>query len=1772
MRSSVVSGRRFLRPVLGIMAVLSLAGLGLAAGVQASGAEQDQVDSANVSPIPSASPSVVPSPSASPSPSVSASPSSSAAPEQQTTPSSLATPSPLAGAGHPASRARGNHTVTFSSVAGTQGMPSGQTVADGKPATLPHDNPTRAGWTFNGWFQGDVAYDFSKPVTGDVTLTAKWGGSFSTSPTEGPHLGGTDVTVATPTDQVRLAQVSTGNGFSLAVGSDGNAYAWGDNEYGQLGDGTTTQRNITQMVAMPEGIRIAQVSAGGDYAMALDLDGKIWTWGHNQWYGNLGQGSSTEGAISTPGLVAAPEDVTFTAIAASTAHSLALDQNGRIWSWGAAGQIARSTQKYRQQTPGLVEENIPSEGIVFTAISAGKAHSIALTADGVAWTWGDFSNALGTDRVPNDDGIYPRFPPAPVVTDLRFTAVSAGDRHSTAIAEDGTIWTWGDTANGRLGHTTDKDNPADRPGRVPGLTGATGVSAGAGRTVAVTDTGVWTWGSNDRGQLGNGTTQDAVAPVQVSTPGKVPAGFGYISIPSGSAGTHTLLVGTDGNTYAHGDNTYGQLGYNTANKTANPLPGMVWQVANTQLTDLPFDESRNSAGPYRKADGWHVTAPRHGLGTASLTIKSTIDRVAQPDDTSQRFTYTGRTATVTFKTEHGSSTPAQRVVVGDTVRFPDDPTSDGWTFNGWFQGDLPYDFSKPLTGDVTLTARWGQRVTTPNEGPWRGGSDVHLASPTAPVRFAQVSTGLHHSLALGSDGNAYGWGANYSGQVGDGTTAHRLTPVMVAMPEGVKFTQVQAGYWHSVALDRDGRVWTWGNNQQFQQGRPKDDNHPYERPGLIDVPADVRFIAIGVGMSHTLALDQDGNIWSWGLNGNRQLGRYLSWDGRGWGYTAEKVLIPEAAFTTVGGADSHSMALTTDGTAWTWGADDNMSAHPMDPDAVLGHVGTGPAPVDTRLRFTALAGGCFQTIGIGRDGNVYTWGDEPKAALARTTDATNPANRPGRVPDLSGATEIGGSGGKSMVLTSTGVWAWGDNQYGELGTDTNIGRDEPPVSNPIRVPIPKGTPKGFKYARLFTMSGGCDHTLIIGSDGDAYAFGENDRGQLGINTDGDDSYDERRHIDPVMVWRPVDGRITSVLFGPKTNLGDMRRRPDGWHAYSPRHRPETVPLTIRTLPGVQGDDDYEESQHVEDTSQQFTYTGDMATLTFTTPHGHAPDPQQVPVGEPTQRPDDPSEDGWTFDGWFDGDVAYDFTRPLEHDLTLTGRWHRTGRWVLSPDHGSEYGDETLTLTAPAAPGIRLASVDTSGSSALGIGSDGNLYAWGDNTYGQLGDGTLTRRTSPVLIPRPDGTGDEFTWVKAASGRTHSTAVGSDGNLYIWGSLPSGLGDRNYSTSSTRPVKVRTPADAEDPEFTWASTAAGDGFVIGLGSDGTMYTWGTMPEGLGDPYGSTKSDIPLLVHVPKGAPPAFRYEQIAAGDRHALAIGSDGNLYTWGSNTHGQLGHADTDANVDEDDEDEDTGTPIAAAAPDPQQPTGYVQASAGGDHTLAIDQQGRLWAWGTLADGTDTTTPVRIQPAGTADTYRFTHTSTGRAHYTATGQDHRTWTWGDNTNGQAGHDTSTPLQPTVVPGLRTTVTIAGDDTTIAIDTNGDTQAWGDNTNGQTGHGATDPTPTPHKATVPPQPTPTSLTIDNVTLSLRRTGPNTWQVTTTAHDPGPVPVRVRWTLAGQDQPDDTTNTYTYRHTGILPNAGGTGIILLIIAGMLTLAITNANRHRHTPPTTTNTSPE
>jgi alpha-tubulin suppressor-like RCC1 family protein/subtilisin family serine protease len=149
------------------------------------------------------------------------------------------------------------------------------------------------------------------------------------------------------------------------------------------------------------------------------------------------------------------------------------------------------------------------------------------------------------------------------------------------------------------------------------------------------------------------------------------------------------------------------------------------------------------------------------------------------------------------------------------------------------------------------------------------GGNLYSPSPTrlGLSSFSAVAAGLYFSLALRSDGTVWGWGDN-GGQLGDGTTVRRYSPVQVTGLNGITITAIAAGNSHSLGLSSDGTVWAWGNNSSGQLG----DGTTTMRSVPVQVPGLGGIVAIAAGSAHSLALGSDGRVWTWGYNGSGQLG------------------------------------------------------------------------------------------------------------------------------------------------------------------------------------------------------------------------------------------------------------------------------------------------------------------------------------------------------------------------------------------------------------------------------------------------------------------------------------------------------------------------------------------------------------------------------------------------------------------------------------------------------------------------------------------------------------------------------------------------------------------------------------------------------------------------------------------------------------------------------------------------------------------------------------
>ena len=342
---------------------------------------------------------------------------------------------------------------------------------------------------------------------------------------------------------VEFKKIEVGGYHTLALDKDNNLWAWGRNDYGQLGDGTTT--NKTSPTKIETGITFVQLSAGDFHSAGIDNDGKLWTWGHNTW-GQLGDGTvGDRKSKNVPQNIM--KDKTFKKVIACGYSTLAIDMNDEIWYWG----------KYYGNNNGGV--SIPQKldfKIEYSLIS-GNSHYLFLDNQKKLWSWGsNYYGELGDGTTTQRTG------PVQIMSDKQFTQVSAGDRFSLAIDDEGKIWSWGKNDYGQLGDgtTTERTNPV----QITTETKFTQVSAGDSHCLAIDNEGnLWSWGLNYGGELGDGTTTKKLNPQKVMEGVKFKQIYARYS--------SNLALDSNGNLWAWGVNLEGQLGDGTTTERHTPV-------------------------------------------------------------------------------------------------------------------------------------------------------------------------------------------------------------------------------------------------------------------------------------------------------------------------------------------------------------------------------------------------------------------------------------------------------------------------------------------------------------------------------------------------------------------------------------------------------------------------------------------------------------------------------------------------------------------------------------------------------------------------------------------------------------------------------------------------------------------------------------------------------------------------------------------------------------------------------------------------------------------------------------------------------------------------------------------------------------------------------------------------------------------------------------------------------------------------------------------------
>ena len=361
------------------------------------------------------------------------------------------------------------------------------------------------------------------------------------------------------------SRVAAGSSHTCAVTSTGALWCWGDNQSGQLGDGTTTSRS-TPVAVTGLASGVVAVAGGMYHTCALTGGGAVLCWGGNAG-GQLGDGTTT--SRSTPGAVSGLS-TGVAGISAGSSHTCALTTAGAVWCWGqnAMGQLGDGSV-FTRFTP------VPASGLEsgVVAIAAGYAHTCALTNGGAVWCWGaNWYGALGDGTTTSRSS-----PVAVSGLGSGVSALTAGYYHTCALSSGGGLSCWGSNFRGQLGDGTTTDRSV--PAAVSGLgSGVTAVDGGEHYTCALTAAGtVSCWGANSYGSLGDGTTTDRSLPVPVAG-----LGGGVAGIAAGYG--HTCAVTAAGAVWCWGYNGSGQVGDATvAQQRLEPTPTVGLQPATSDV-------------------------------------------------------------------------------------------------------------------------------------------------------------------------------------------------------------------------------------------------------------------------------------------------------------------------------------------------------------------------------------------------------------------------------------------------------------------------------------------------------------------------------------------------------------------------------------------------------------------------------------------------------------------------------------------------------------------------------------------------------------------------------------------------------------------------------------------------------------------------------------------------------------------------------------------------------------------------------------------------------------------------------------------------------------------------------------------------------------------------------------------------------------------------------------------------------------------------------------
>jgi alpha-tubulin suppressor-like RCC1 family protein len=1480
---------------------------------------------------------------------------------------------------------------------------------------------------------------------------------------------------------------------SAALETNGTLALWGYNGYGEIGDGTNSQRPVPTEIP---GTWTA-VSLGSIHTLALKPDGTVWAWGYNG-YGQLGDGTSTSrnAPVQVSGLTG------VVAIAAGDSHSVAVKADGTVWAWGynGYGQLGDSTTTSRSlptQMTGIAGATIVSAGTGFTLV--GTATGVLAVGYNGYGQLGDGTTTSRTTPV-TSTGV-----PAPI-------AIAAGSGHSLAVASDGSIWAWGYNGYGQLGDGTNTSRLT-----AIHLTSLGSVSkiATADHVLAVRSDGtVWGWGSNAYGQLGDGTTGSRNSPAQVAGLSSV------VSIAAGS--THSLAVTSSGVVYAWGGNSSAQLG--NGSTTSHPTPSSIsasnfgWKVglpqfnyaAGTYSTPLSVVVTCATPGAtiYYTLDGSDPTtssptltsggtiaisqtetlkafAAKSGSPSSDIISAAYVMKVSAPIPSPYPSTYsTAQTVSLLdslsgitiYYTLDGSTPSSSSPVysgpfsISTQTTLKTYGTKAGWNDSDIFSGTYSFNYGtlspptvSPATGtfmssvSVTLSCAAGAtaRYTTDNTSP----VDTSAAY-VAPIVLTQTTT-LKSACFQLDHATSTVTSTIYTIQVATPTLSLSSgsypagTQVIVTSPTPgsvLHYTLDTTDPTASSPSISSGTALTIGNFTLKVKALEAGATDSAIVSATYTVTGSFTQFGVAAGANCDYVLGADGTVWAWGANDWGQLG-----DGTTNDSPLPKRVPGLTGVTQIVAFYRSAYALRNDGTVWAWGVGVVNS--------------TSPVKIEGLSSIVQLSAGEEHLLALKADGTVWGFGDNSFAQLGDGT--TNAHSTPIEVPGLTGVSSIGAGELTSFAVTAGHLYAWGYN------ADNNLGLLLP--QSIVYVPTLVTALQGVLDVRGSWDGMYAQYMLVLGIDGSVNFVGDDAQGYLSGHAPYSTSPTQITGLSNVVdISTALDVAMALTRDGSVFSWG-ARALGDGTNL--PNHVPNVVPQLPPVVSVATGGLN---AVAVTSTGLVYTWGAAIATGTGSTqatlsPVGVSGANLNWEVATPTlslQAGTYAAPISVTASCLTPGAEIH-YTTDGSDPTTSDPLWQAgTSQTIQAPTTFKLKGflaglSDSNTATyafafAPAPPDFNPFVSGTTYFSNVPITVTITESTPGATVYYTLDGSEPSPNSTSYTSPIPIST---YTTLKATAYRSGWQPSPTRTGVYAFN-----LGTLNPPVLSPAPGTFQGHVDvtvSSDPRGTLYYTTDGSdpstSSKVYAGPISVDTTTTIKVYSFNRDYAPARASgvYRIKVAAPVFEPPGGTY---SAGQDIQLNEATDGTLVTYQQGpppfttaaSKARPGQSIPAGNFTLTAQGTKPGCDPSDVVTQTYQITGRLADSGarvalGRDFGLFIDSNGLLYSWGEGGSGQlgDGTLASRQTPQLVSTGIAYREVAAGTDHSLAIASDGTLWAWGGNSDGQLGlGDFESRSEPTLVAGVGTVKAIsAGASSSYAIAEDGTLFAWGSNDRGQQGTGS-----------------------------------------------------------------------------------------------------------------------